>query len=52
MLAAERCYISMLREKTEIVVIPKKTDNFKTEAVLLPYYVSIMKTGRAASAVF
>ena len=42
----------MVKEKSEVVIIPKKNDNIKTEAILLPHYFSIMKTDRAASVVF
>lgn len=40
------------KEKSEMVIIPKKTDNIKTEAILLPHYFSVMKTGSVASVVF
>lgn len=42
----------MAEEKSEMVIIPKKTDNIRTEAILLPHYFSIMKPGRVASVVF
>lgn len=35
-----------------MVIIPKKTVNIKTKAILSPHYFSVMKTGRAASVVF
>lgn len=45
----------MSKEKSEMGIIPEKTDNIRfknPETILFLHYFSIMKTGRAASVVF